>query len=148
MAERGPRFGARVIDVMAELALVIATLALLGDSDRPFAAMAIAWVTLLVYEAGFVAALGATPGKLAVGLRVVGIGEVSRAPLAQAAKRGAVNAALTGSYREILKRRSLETRYFGDFGSCGQRRGLERGEWRAYGELGEKSFPAWPRRGL
>ena len=60
----------------------------------------------------------------------------------------AVNAALTGSYREILKRRSLETRYFGDFGSCGQRRGLERGEWRAYGELGEKSFRAWPRRGL
>lgn len=95
MAERGARLGARVLDAVAELALVIGALIVLAEGDRPFAGVAIAWFVVALYEAGFVAALGATPGKLLVGLRVTGIDVAGRIPLAQAAKRAATTAALS-----------------------------------------------------
>ncbi len=95
MAGRWQRVGARTIDTIIEVVLVIITLALLGRSERPFAAMLLAWLAIGLYEAVTTAGLGATIGKLAVGLRVVGIDHTGRVPLAQAARRGAVNATFT-----------------------------------------------------
>lgn len=93
VAPRGSRFGARAIDLLIGLVLVVVALLLVGDSDRPLAAAAIAWLVLTVYETVSVTWLGATPGKAAVGLRVVGIDGTGRPPLAQAAKRAAVTSA-------------------------------------------------------
>lgn len=95
MAPRGPRIGARAIDSVVGLVLVVVALALVGDGERPIAAVAIAWFVLTVYETVSTALLGATPGKAAVGLRVVGIDGTGRPPVAQAAKRAGVTAVFT-----------------------------------------------------
>ncbi|HEX2575196.1 MAG TPA: RDD family protein, partial [Aquihabitans sp.] len=95
MADRGTRVGARLIDAIVGVVLVVGALLVLGDGERPLAAMAIAWFVLACYEAATVTWFGATPGKLAVGLRVVGLDRTSHPPLAQAAKRAAVNAAFS-----------------------------------------------------
>ncbi|QXC62161.1 RDD family protein [Aquihabitans sp. G128] len=95
MADRGPRLGARVLDSIAALVLVIAALVVLGDGERPYAGLAIAWFVVWAYDALTTACLGATPGKLLVGLKVVALDQTGRVPPATAAKRGAVDAAFT-----------------------------------------------------
>lgn len=95
MASRGKRFGARAIDTVIELIAVVVGLSLFGRSERPFAALAIVWLIIAVYETVTTTWLGATPGKLAVGLRVVAIDQTGRAPLALSAKRASVNAAFS-----------------------------------------------------
>ncbi|MCU1497733.1 MAG: domain containing protein, partial [Acidimicrobiales bacterium] len=93
VAERGSRFGARCLDAAAAATLVIIALVLVGDGERPAAGFAIAWLVAMAYDALTTAWLGATPGKLLVGLRVVAIDGTGPLPLGRAAKRGAVNAA-------------------------------------------------------
>ena len=95
VAERGLRLGARLIDAILELVTVIVTLVAFGSSDRPAAALALAWFVVALYETATTARFGATPGKLIVGTRVIAIGEVGHPPLVQAAKRGAVVATFT-----------------------------------------------------
>lgn len=68
---------------------------IVGDAERPLAAAAIAWLVLTVYEAVSVARFGATPGKAAVGLRVVGIDGTGRPPFDQSLKRAAATSAFT-----------------------------------------------------
>lgn len=95
VAKRGPRLGARTIDLVVGLVLVVVAWIIAGDGERPLAAAAMAWLVLTLYEAISVARLGATPGKLALGLRVVGIDGAGRPPFGQAAKRGAVTSVFT-----------------------------------------------------
>lgn len=95
VANRGLRIGARAIDSALELVAVIVILLVLGDGDRPFAALAIAWSTIVIIEAAAAATFGATLGKLMVGLRIVGIDDTGRPPWGQATKRAAANAALS-----------------------------------------------------
>ncbi|CAN5843268.1 hypothetical protein BH23ACT2_BH23ACT2_05130 [soil metagenome] len=84
--------GARTIDLLVEGVLVIAALLVVGDSERPIAAAAIAWLVIVLYEAVTVAGLGTTLGKAAVGLRVVELDQPGRPSVGQALRRGAVNA--------------------------------------------------------
>ncbi len=95
VAGRGARIGARAIDLLAGAALVTGAWIAVGDAERPLAALAIAWFVLALYDAVTVTWFGTTPGKAAVGLRVVGLDRVGHLPFPQAAKRGAVSAALT-----------------------------------------------------
>ncbi|MBX3286423.1 MAG: RDD family protein [Acidimicrobiales bacterium] len=93
-APRGQRIGARLIDAVVELILVVVALALVGDGDRPMAGLAVAWLVITLYEGLFVQVLGTTPGKAAVGLRVVSIDGVGNPEPKAAFKRAAVNAGL------------------------------------------------------
>ena len=94
MAPRSSRIGARTLDLIAEVALVLAVLGLFGDADRPWAGLALVWFAVFVYEAATVAAFGATPGKLVVGLRIVALDRPGSPPPAAAARRAAAQAAL------------------------------------------------------
>lgn len=94
VASRGQRLGARTLDLIAVGVLVFIALVVFGDNDRPAASFAIAWFVILVYETAFVTALGATPGKLAVGLRVLALDDLGSVPFDRAVKRGAATAAL------------------------------------------------------
>jgi uncharacterized RDD family membrane protein YckC len=93
VADLGSRFGGRVVDAMAELALVVVALALVGDGDRPFAGLAIAWTVVFLYEAATTALFGTTPGKAAVGLRIIALDQIHAPTRGQGARRAAVSAA-------------------------------------------------------
>lgn len=93
VAERAVRLGARLIDLVVGVVLVTLAWLLVGDGERPFAALAIAWAVLAIYDAALVVWFGGTLGKLATGLRVVSIDEVGHPALAPAARRAAVTAA-------------------------------------------------------
>lgn len=95
MAKRGLRIGARAIDSAIELVAVVIVLLVFGDGDRPFAAVAIAWSTIVALETAATTMFGATLGKLLVGLRIVGIDETAHVSWGRATKRAAVNAALS-----------------------------------------------------
>lgn len=88
------RVGARLLDSVVELVLVGVTLLLVGDAERPFAALAIAWLVITLYEGLCVQAFGATPGKAAVGIKVVSIDRTGHPEPRPAFKRAAVNGAL------------------------------------------------------
>lgn len=79
---------------MPIVVLVVFALVLFGDGNRPLAGIAIAWFVVLVYETLPVVVWGATPGKLAVGLRVLALDDVGGIPADQAIKRAAATAAL------------------------------------------------------
>jgi uncharacterized RDD family membrane protein YckC len=89
--------GARLLDSLVELVLVVAVLWLVGDSNRPFAALAIAWLVVTLYEGLCVQAFGATLGKAAVGIKVVSIDLAGHPGPRAAFKRGAVNGALAAT---------------------------------------------------
>lgn len=93
-APRGVRLGARLVDSVVELVLVVLALMAVGDAERPFAALAIAWLVITLYEGLSVQGFGATPGKAAVGIRVVSIDRIGHPDARAAFKRGAVNGAL------------------------------------------------------
>ncbi|CAN5609522.1 hypothetical protein BH10ACT1_BH10ACT1_12370 [soil metagenome] len=84
-----------MVDSIIAVVLVVVALLVLGDSERPYAALAIAWVVVWAYDSVTTSSFGTTPGKAMVGLRVVAIDGTGRLSLAQAAKRGAVDAAFT-----------------------------------------------------
>ena len=94
VASRGQRIGARIIDLFALGVLVVIVLTVFGESERPMAGFAIAWLVITIYETAFMATLGATPGKLAVGLRVLALDVVGTIPFDRALKRGSATAAL------------------------------------------------------
>lgn len=95
VAGRGARVGARIIDAIIGLIAVIAVLLAVGDAERPAAGVAIAWSVLAAYEATAVTLFGASLGKLAVGLRVVGLDTTANPSFAQAARRAAVTSVFT-----------------------------------------------------
>lgn len=82
---------------MVELVLVVVALQAVGDGERPFAALAIAWLVITLYEGLCVQGFGATLGKAAVGIKVVSIDRTGRPEARAAFKRGAVNGALAAS---------------------------------------------------
>lgn len=81
------------MDVVIGVVLVAVALTLFGDGERPLAGFAIAWFVLTAFETGCLVLLGATPGKLALSLRVVALDATGTPPVAQAAKRAAVTSA-------------------------------------------------------
>lgn len=94
MADRGLRVGARVLDLLAGGTLAFIALALLGDGERPVAGLVLVWAVLTIYDAVTTALFGATLGKAAVGLRVVGLDSVRHPDPATALRRSAAVAAL------------------------------------------------------
>lgn len=94
MAHKGQRVAARTLDALLELALVVATWAVLGTSDRPWTNLFLAFLVVWAVEAGATVAFGATPGKLAVGLRVRQLDRSGRPDAGAAVRRGAATAAL------------------------------------------------------
>ncbi|HEY4376309.1 MAG TPA: RDD family protein, partial [Acidimicrobiales bacterium] len=91
--DAGVRVGARMIDVIIEIVLAV-IVANLGPHGRPLATWFLVFVVLVAYDAIFVATLGATPGKLAVGLRVVELGGAGSPRLGPAVRRAMVSGAL------------------------------------------------------
>lgn len=87
--------GARILDAIIGLVVVIAVLLVVGDGDRPAAGVAIAWFVLTLYEATAMALFGASVGKLIVGLRVVGLDATANPSVAQSARRAAVTSAFS-----------------------------------------------------
>jgi uncharacterized RDD family membrane protein YckC len=94
VAERGTRIGARMLDLLAGGTLALTALALFGDGDRPVAGVVLVWAVLTVYEAVTTTLFGATLGKAAVGLRVVGLDSVHHPEPGRALRRSATVAAL------------------------------------------------------
>ena len=84
--------GARLVDLLASVPLAVLAAVLLPLDGRPLARWAVAWLVFVAYDAVPVAALGATPGKLAVGIRVVGLDRIGRPSPGEATRRAMVNA--------------------------------------------------------
>ena len=91
------RIGARLIDSVVELVLVVLALMLVGDGERPVAALAVAWLVITLYEGLSVQRFGTTVGKAAVGIKVVAIDRAGRPEPRAAFKRAAVNGALAAT---------------------------------------------------
>lgn len=90
----GLRIGARAIDALIELIVIVVAMPFIAIADRPFTTWAIIWLLLLAYEAGTVLAMGTTPGKAALSLRIVPIGGAGRPDAGAIVRRGAVSATL------------------------------------------------------
>ncbi len=86
VASLGRRLGARALDTLLGSILFAIPFFILS-SDRLLARVALGVVAVAAYEAGFVVAAGATPGKLIAGIRVAELGHATVEP-ATAAKRG------------------------------------------------------------
>jgi len=86
--------GARAIDTLIEVVLITVVLAVVGNSERPYAALAIAWLIITVYETVTVCLFGATPGKSTTGIRVVSIDHDGPPAFPAAVRRAAVDGAL------------------------------------------------------
>lgn len=86
MASVGRRLGGRAVDALLA-ALLMAIIFLVLDGDRLMGQLFLAVAAVAAYEAIFVAGLGATPGKLIAGTRVVELGHPGVEP-ATALKRG------------------------------------------------------------
>lgn len=97
VAGAGPRIGGRLLDLFAIAVLAVIVLAVLGDSDRPWAGLLLVALTLWVYETVTVAVFGATPGQSIVGLRVVPLDAVGKPSWGAAARRAAVDAGLAAA---------------------------------------------------
>lgn len=94
VAPRGPRVAARVLDLVFVAVPVAIVIGLLGDAERPWTTLALVWFVLFVYETTTLMALGASPGKAALGQRVIELDRSGPPSAAAAARRGAANAAL------------------------------------------------------
>jgi uncharacterized RDD family membrane protein YckC len=95
VASKGSRLGARAIDLAIELILVVATLIVAGDARRPWTSAFLAALAITAYEAVATRWRGGTPGKRAVGLRVVRLDRAGRTDLPAALRRGALHAVFT-----------------------------------------------------
>ncbi|MCU1453729.1 MAG: hypothetical protein JWN46_1875, partial [Acidimicrobiales bacterium] len=87
------RFAARLIDTVFAAALVGIVL-LVGPAGRPWARIFLIAIALIAYDTIFLSTLGATPGKLALRLRVVELDRVGPPRLVAAFRRSSVVAAL------------------------------------------------------
>ncbi|MFN8017840.1 MAG: RDD family protein [Acidimicrobiales bacterium] len=74
---------------------MVAAWALLGSLDRPWADLFLAFMVVWGVEAGATIVIGATPGKLALGLRLSELDRAGRPEPAAVARRGAMVAVLT-----------------------------------------------------
>jgi len=85
-APAGRRAIARIVDfVLAWIPAFVVMV--LGPDDRPVAVMFLGWVAIVVYEVMFLTLLGATPGKLLTGLRVLELEGSKRVSLRAALAR-------------------------------------------------------------
>lgn len=87
------RVGARLIDLVPELTAAIVIAVLMAPTGRPYAGAFLAGIAALGYEIVTTRAFGATPGKLACGLRVAQLAAPGRPSWAAATRRGLVVAA-------------------------------------------------------
>jgi uncharacterized RDD family membrane protein YckC len=94
VASKGLRVAARTLDLIAEGVLVVVTWWLFGELARVYTNLFLAFLAIWAYEALTTLALGATPGKRLVGLRVASLDTVGRPTLAAAVRRGAMAGAL------------------------------------------------------
>ncbi|MCU1351725.1 MAG: hypothetical protein JWM05_934, partial [Acidimicrobiales bacterium] len=94
IASAEARFGARAIDLAIAAVLAALTIAL-GPHDRPDAIWFLVIMVLTAYETTLVAAFGATPGKLALGLRVAQLDRVGRPAPVAAFRRSLITSTLT-----------------------------------------------------
>ena len=90
-----PRIGGRTLDLFLQGILVVIVWALVGDGERIFAGLAIAWATVTIYEFLFTAWTGGTPGKSVSGTTVVALDSSGRVPLPAALRRAATVGALS-----------------------------------------------------
>ncbi len=86
MATAGRRLGGRAVDAVLAVLLVVIVF-LVVNGDRLMGQLFLAVLAVGAYEAIFVTALGATPGKLIAGTRVVELGHEGVEPVT-ALKRG------------------------------------------------------------
>ncbi len=91
-AEAGARIGARVIDAVIEVILVIVAFAIVPGRRWP-AALFLTAVLIALYETLCTIAVGATPGKLMLGLRVAELDHAGN-PSARAAFSRSLTAAV------------------------------------------------------
>lgn len=90
-----PRVGGRTLDLFLQAILVLIAWAAFGETERPIAALTIAWATITLYELLCTAWFGGTPGKSVSGTKLVALDVSGRVPLAGALRRGATVGALT-----------------------------------------------------
>lgn len=89
-AARNDRSGARSIDLLIEAAVGLAIASVFSLSDRPLAAVAVAWCVATTYEAAAIVMFGSTVGKATRRLRVIALDNASdRVPVDQALPRAA-----------------------------------------------------------
>ncbi len=94
VAPRGMRLAGRLLDLVVLSIPIVVVLVLMGDSERPWTTLGLIWFVAFVYETASVMALGTTPGKAAVGQRVIELDRSGRPSPGAAARRGAANGAL------------------------------------------------------
>jgi uncharacterized RDD family membrane protein YckC len=93
VAGAGDRAGARAVDAIPE-ALIALVGFLLAPDDRPMVGVALGVLLVAAWETVWLATAGATPGKLACGLRVRQVDRSGGVAWTTAARRGLVVAAL------------------------------------------------------
>ncbi|MCB0978818.1 MAG: RDD family protein [Acidimicrobiales bacterium] len=90
------RVSARLVDLVVELVVGVALVALLPLGERPVAAVALLWCLATAYEAAAVVMFGATLGKRTRNLRVLALDTAAEAvPADQALARAAAAASAT-----------------------------------------------------
>ncbi|MEJ7585771.1 MAG: RDD family protein [Acidimicrobiales bacterium] len=88
MAPLGRRLSARTLDTLVNLILFVIPFFFLS-SDRVLARLLVGGLVVAAVEAAFVSSMGATPGKLIAGIRVLALDEAMVGP-GPAARRGLV----------------------------------------------------------
>ena len=84
-----------MLDLFLQAIVVLIAWAVFGETERPIAALTIAWAAITIYEFLCTVWFGGTPGKSVAGTKLVALDVSGRVPLPTALRRAATVGALT-----------------------------------------------------